>query len=144
MYPISVSDSTTTSENINIAIANQISIGDSMVTSEYLDVLDNSTRRLTISDTTVTSEYVDSLRARARNIAVSDTTITSEYLYIYMTTRYLYISDSTVTSESVGYSTVLAPAWIIRTLSFEIVIPSSINFVLIANIPLADFVIAKT
>jgi|ERR1035437_6181137 hypothetical protein len=97
------------------------SVSDTTTTSEHIVLF--SPLFITISDTTVTSDNTDIMRASTRDVSVSDTSVTSEL-----------INDSTV----------LLPAWIVRTLSFEVVIPSSINFVLITAIPIADFVMAKT
>ena len=145
-YNESASDSTTTSELVDILLdgARNISVSDTTITSESLGFFTNPIA-LSISDTVTTSEKIDIIRAGARNITVFDTTTTtSEIMDLYLDARFLTISDTTVTSESNNLTTVQSPAWIIRTLTFTVIIPPSINFTLIATASSINFSLTKT
>ena len=109
-----------------------ISISDTTVTSEHIDVLNNYTRKITVFDTTVTGEYVDLLRAGARNVGVSDGTQTSEHTdQIRNYSRDLVINDRVATSENIIIITIQSPALICRTLDLSLAIPNLIAFSII-------------
>jgi len=103
-------------------------VSDSTVTSEFIDVLDNKTRKIVVSDATVTSEYVDVIRAGSRNISVSDSTVTSEFAdELRAGSRNILVTDSTITTETFASATINNPALIIRSLLFTVVVPAPIS-----------------
>lgn len=95
---LSVSDSTTTSENIAISMsADIISVFDSTTTSESvtMDLIDN----INVSDSSTTSENIH--MNEEDDPSVSDSSTTSENIAIQMSADIISDSDSTTTSESV-------------------------------------------
>lgn len=109
-----------------------ISVSDSTTTSEFIDVLDNGTRAIVVQDSTITSEFVDELRAGTRNISVSDITVTSEFVdELVGGVRNISVIDITQTFEGLGISIIRSPATIVYTISLVLIIPVAISFSLI-------------
>lgn len=97
---LNVNDTTTTSESIGIKTDNNPKVSDTTTTSENITV--TITSPLKVSDTTVTSENTSLLNIE--NISTSDTTLTSEDVTVTIPVAgidNINVSDSSTTSESI-------------------------------------------
>lgn len=94
---INKSDATTTSENIVLTDVGNINISDSDTLTESIKLL--SQENIVVSNSTTTSESI-SLALTPLLISVSDSTITSENTQL-LVTSFISVSDSTTLSENV-------------------------------------------
>lgn len=99
---VTVSDGTTTSENVMVSISEAIVVSDLTSTTESIKLL-ISTLFIGISDSTVTSEIVN--RTVVDLISIADTTATSENITLAIT-DIINVSDSTITSEFINLTKV--------------------------------------
>lgn len=107
-----------------------VTISDTITTTEKIDVLANSTRKITVLDNTAILENVDILRAGARNITVTDTVfIIESFDIIRANARTVNVLDASSTIEGVGFTIIQSPANINRTISLIFIIPATLPFI---------------
>lgn len=94
-YQVSVSDNTSTSENITVRETSFISVSENETTSETLTLLESIS--INVSDNTVTSETVNV--EIVNNASVSDNTVTSESLTL-LEVSFVNVSNNVTTSDT--------------------------------------------
>lgn len=96
---ISTNDSTAISENIRLTVVDLVAVNDPISTSESINIAEAD--QITVSDSIATSENIQLFETVSTN--VSDSTATSENANVAIADQ-IAVSDSTVTSESITLS----------------------------------------